>query len=115
MTSRARRPWFTGITRGARADAAKGSAPIPDAKGRYQVRSLEDVAALRRHRPETPADLNPADSALWDRYLRYWDKRLNVLQRQFRKHGAASANPPCTFEKYRQARGKYDDLGKSKQ
>lgn len=69
----------------------------PDATERYGVRCLDDAQYLSKNPPSRPTHVSQED---WDRYLRYYNERLDENAAALLANPKAQVKPPRTWESY---------------
>ena len=85
--------------------APQGTAnPIAAAPDRVAVSSASDLRTLRSSQPVKPSGLSADDALLWDDYVAYYNKRLDGLDQQLSTTGRMTADPPRTWDSYREVR-----------
>lgn len=91
-----------------------------DQNGRYIIRTMADLTALRAARPQRPLDLDAAAEEMWGRYIEdepnYFDEKLEVVERDLTTgNRRVRHETPFTWAAYTRARGFWDSLRQRKE
>jgi len=94
--------------------AGKTKQPKVNSDGRFEVKDLDDVKALRRNPPKMPGGLSEADQKLWKQYEEYYAKRCDQMEARLKAGEPVEDLLPGNFDKYKESRAFFDKLSAHK-
>ena len=93
-----------------------GPADVEIEDGRYKIKNRAQLEAVRKARPTKPFDLDPLLEQMWTDYLKYFDERIRLIDKDLTPpKRTLKRQPPSTWEKYLESRATYDPMRQKKE